>query len=149
MDGRPAPAPQLAAEVEAFLSQLVRSGSAEGPLTGASGPVVGPSTSASGSPVCLADASQRASVCAGGRPAVTWKAALSFLRLAATEPPATLFWDSHQRVSRCAVGDSPKRQPTHELPHQRAIACAVISSPRGSLAGDGPGRPCQGPLGLG
>eukprot|EP00969_Alexandrium_andersonii_P076125 3356146-Alexandrium_andersonii.AAC.1 len=65
MDGRPASAPQVAAEVEAFLSQLARSGGAESTPTGASGLVVGPSTSASGPPVRPADASQRASVCAG------------------------------------------------------------------------------------
>eukprot|EP00969_Alexandrium_andersonii_P008702 379829-Alexandrium_andersonii.AAC.1 len=65
MDGRPASAPQMAAEVEAFLSRLARFGGAEGPPTGASGPVVEPSIGAPGSPVQSADASQRAGVCAG------------------------------------------------------------------------------------
>eukprot|EP00969_Alexandrium_andersonii_P032436 1416215-Alexandrium_andersonii.AAC.1 len=101
MDGRPASAPQLAAEVEAFLPQLARSGSAEGPPTGAPGPVVEPSNGASGTPVRPAGASQRASVCAGGGLAAVREAAPSLCRLAATRPPATPPWGPHQRVLTC------------------------------------------------
>eukprot|EP00969_Alexandrium_andersonii_P241595 10668201-Alexandrium_andersonii.AAC.1 len=56
----------MAAEVEAFLSRLARSGGAEDPPTGASGPVAGPPISAPGTPVPTAGASQWTHVRAGG-----------------------------------------------------------------------------------
>eukprot|EP00969_Alexandrium_andersonii_P066446 2929169-Alexandrium_andersonii.AAC.1 len=149
MDGRPASAPQMAAEVEAFLSQRARPGSAEGHPNGASGPVAGHPTRASGPPIRPADAPQRAIVCAGGRPAATWKAVPSFLPLVATGPPATPFWDSRQRVSTCAVSRSALRQRPHGLPHQRVPTCVMGCHPRGSQAGGRPRSPRQGSSSLG